>query len=669
MSDKNTVLLRIRPVWEPNNTFEKVDKLVNGAKNKVNELNNSCNNLKKSTGQLKEKIAEWRSEQEKTLRTDHYKKYEKLIDGAKKKVKELEDSAKSCGEKTQSIFKSVFNADLLMRGLVTAKNAIVSFSNDSMAAYQRHNVAKTQLMQVMKNTMGVGKWDTDDIVDLTKAQQKLGVVSSSVQLSGAKELATYLKKKESLEALIPTMNNMLTHQFGLNATQENAYGIAQMMGKVMEGQTQALSRNGYWFTEAQEKILKYGAESERAATLMEVVEQSVQKVNEALAATPEGKAKQLSMEYEDLKIKAGETLTKLKVGVMSYTYEHRKGLLTLAKAVGVLTAGIIVNIAVTKGWKAISEGCCTLTKAWAVAKSLLTGKVKQATASFVAFNAVTKANIIGAIVGILMAAGTAFALFRKRNNEATDSMKQARETYSSFYAQERRQLDEIFAKLKQTNPKSNERKRLVKELAELYPDLNKQTLDDITNTNNLSAAYNTLIGVIQKRARATALNKALDEIYSSDGYLDLEDAYRNDKLGIIKNYANKSDGGVFTYQMPLSTLSGREYKPSEVRAFLAKKSQADAITGELANLSSGSQSNYSGGNSNNTNSYSSTASDSITGGGKQVKNFYINIDSLIRENTNMFQSSKDDPASAQDFMGKLSEALQSVVNDVNYAAA
>jgi hypothetical protein len=58
----------------------------------------------------------------------------------------------------------------------------------------------------------------------------------------------------------------------------------------------------------------------------------------------------------------------------------------------------------------------------------------------------------------------------------------------------------------------------------------------------------------------------------------------------------------------------------------------------------------------------------ITGGGKGVKNFYVHIENLLGENTNIFQSSKDSPETAGDFLERLSHALQDVVNDVNYAA-
>ena len=63
-----------------------------------------------------------------------------------------------------------------------------------------------------------------------------------------------------------------------------------------------------------------------------------------------------------------------------------------------------------------------------------------------------------------------------------------------------------------------------------------------------------------------------------------------------------------------------------------------------------------------------SAAASISSGGKQIKTFNITIGNLLGENTNIFQSSSDNPESASAFMEKLSNALQMVVNDVNYAA-
>jgi hypothetical protein len=62
------------------------------------------------------------------------------------------------------------------------------------------------------------------------------------------------------------------------------------------------------------------------------------------------------------------------------------------------------------------------------------------------------------------------------------------------------------------------------------------------------------------------------------------------------------------------------------------------------------------------------ASATITGGGRMVKQVNIEFDSLIGENVNHFRDT-DSIEDADDFLTKLSNALQSVVNDTNLASA
>lgn len=191
----------------------------------------------------------------------------------------------------------------LRKSLLTINNATESFQTaargiqeltgtllDLTDSYATQQVNETRLANNMRNTMDARDEDIQSIKDLCSAQQELGVIGDEVQLAGAQELATYLEKKSSLEALIPVMNDMLAQQYGLEASEESAAQVASMLGKVMEGQTAALSRYGYSFDEAQEQILKFGTEEERAAVLAEVVESSVGGMNEALRQTPAGKA-------------------------------------------------------------------------------------------------------------------------------------------------------------------------------------------------------------------------------------------------------------------------------------------------------------------------------------------------------------------------------------------
>ena len=133
----------------------------------------------------------------------------------------------------------------------------------------------------------------------------MGVIGDEVQLSGAQQMATFLNEKASLDSLIPAMNNLLAQQKGLNATNQDAVGIGNMMGKAMQGQVDVLQRVGVTFTEAQKKVLQYGTESERAAMLAQVIRDNVGEMNAELARTDAGKQKQLENTLGDIKEQFG----------------------------------------------------------------------------------------------------------------------------------------------------------------------------------------------------------------------------------------------------------------------------------------------------------------------------------------------------------------------------
>ncbi len=181
-----------------------------------------------------------------------------------------------------------------------------SYVQQATTAFTEESVAVAKLSKVMQNTMNATQAETQSILDLAAAQQKLGVISAGVQVAGAQELATYLSKGDSLKKLMPVMNDIVAQQYGLNATQEQAVNIATMVGKVMDGQVGALSRYGYTFSEAQEKILKFGTEEQRAATLADVVSASVGNMNAALANTPKGRLKQVADNLGDIQTKIGK---------------------------------------------------------------------------------------------------------------------------------------------------------------------------------------------------------------------------------------------------------------------------------------------------------------------------------------------------------------------------
>ena len=302
--------------------------------------------------------------------------------------------------------------------------------------------AEAKLANNMRNTMGAREEEIQSIKDLCAAQQQLGVIGDEVQLAGAQELATYLEKKTSLETLIPVMNDMLAQQYGLNATSEAAAQIATMLGKVMDGQVGALSRYGYKFDEAQEQILKFGTESERAAVLAEVVSSAVGGMNEELAKTDAGKAKQAANAIGDIKEQVGALFksvepTIVAIGEMGMalmaigtTVQGIKGIyVAVVAATGAIKSMTVVTVAQSAAGKVAAAVQALWTKqlyygkvamyAWTFGAKLATVQAIAMRAAILGLMAVSGVGLaIAAVAGII-------SLFASNTDDATDSMKAA----------------------------------------------------------------------------------------------------------------------------------------------------------------------------------------------------------------------------------------------------
>ena len=150
-------------------------------------------------------------------------------------------------------------------------------------------------------------------------------------------------------------------------------------------------------------------------------------------------------------------------------------------------------------------------------------------ASFATFrtSAVTACKAVGVAIKSIpvlgwVAAATAavmglIKLFRRTKNsvdDISDSFRNAQDAANAYYSDERMNLDMMFAKLSQTNPQSAERNSLVRELKDMYPELNEQILDEITNTNDLSSAYDMLLSKIMQRAKMEAKQSLLKGYYA-----------------------------------------------------------------------------------------------------------------------------------------------------------
>ena len=243
--------------------------------------------------------------------------YQKQLDEAKKKTTDMASKVEQQTNRVKTAFSKVgatLKTALSVVAITKFVQAINNWVNKSMSAA----AASDRLAVTMRNATDASDGQIQAIRDLTQEYEKLGVVSADAQQAGAQELATYVGQANSVRKMLPVLNDMVAQQYGYNATAEEATQIATMLGKVLQGQTGALSRYGYYFDEAQEKLLKYGTEEQRVATLAEIVSDSVGGMNMALGATPQGRIVQLRNNFAQLGKTIGSLVTNLLQPILGY---------------------------------------------------------------------------------------------------------------------------------------------------------------------------------------------------------------------------------------------------------------------------------------------------------------------------------------------------------------
>lgn len=402
----------------------------------------------------------------------------KAIAQVKKKTEELQNSLINANQMAQ-VFEQVSSA---VQGLQSAMHELTE-------AYAVQSAAEARLEQVMRNTMGATNAEIQSIKELTAAQQELGIVGDEVQLSGAQELASYLSKKESLEALIPVMNDMIAQQYGYNATAESAIQIASMMGKVMDGQVKALSRYGYSFTEAQEEILKFGTEEERAATLAEVIESSVGGVNAALAATDYGKIVQANNKMGDLKETVGAIIAPAQKAIDKFA------------SFSIAVAGVGKGVATIKGLGAAIKA--------------MTANITKATIAQNGLNMAMKANIFLAVATAVAGLVAWMVQLAKETNNAigaTDRLAEADKRANEQYSEQAGRVRALTSIVENNNIALDVRKKALGELKAIVPGYLGDLTEEGRLVNSNTDAIDNYCKALQKQLRLEARKEMLMDI-------------------------------------------------------------------------------------------------------------------------------------------------------------
>lgn len=198
-------------------------------------------------------------------------------------------------------------------GAVTgAFNQLGASIDNCIQAYQFQSEQELALETIMRQRMGATEKEIQSIKDFAAAEQEAGIYGDELILAGAQELATFVSDTEALKTLSKAMNHMIAQHDKYNATAQTFITSADMIGKVMAGQTGALSKNGWVFSEEEKQMLKTGTEMERAATLAKIITDNVTEMNYVLAGTDAGSMQRLSNTIGDLQENIGKNLQPIK---------------------------------------------------------------------------------------------------------------------------------------------------------------------------------------------------------------------------------------------------------------------------------------------------------------------------------------------------------------------
>lgn len=472
-----------------------------------------------------------------------------LIDGKEQLVtastsaKELRDNLDAAKSSAAKFREKMITVNQTVAALQNASSAINGL-RDTMAgltaSYNAVQQANTQLTTVMRQRMAATEEDIKKVNEVIGAQSKLGVIGGTIQKTGAQQIATFLKEKGTLEQLIPAMNDLLAQQKGLNATQEDARSVANLMGKAMTGQTSALRRVGITFSEAQENIMKYGTEQQRAAMLAQIITDNVGHMNAQLGKTDAGQLKQAEMQFAAIKVQIGELVSKWlpKITFAAQALTIVNSMISLGNSIKGATM-VIANFGITT--KAVNAVCIGfrasvvgLTAVTRVMQAAFTGATIGATTLKVAIRGLMIASGVGiaivALTEVISAFSSKSSEAKDKADEQTEAMKEmnsaadeVKNAYDSTLKSTYSELMSKYDKLKEGwKSLSTEQQKVqwIKDNKDAFGELGLKISGLSDAENAFSGNTQNIVESFERRAKAAAYAAKLVELYKRQ--LDLK---------------------------------------------------------------------------------------------------------------------------------------------------
>ena len=296
---------------------------------KLRQLNKAKEEADKITNKTEEQQKDYRAlERDIEATTKKLEDYKKQQEDTAQKTEDLANANKEVGESFKEASDGALNfgdivkanvvADFIVDGIKAMASAAKEFAgelNEWAEGYRELEVYEKQFESNLKNTADASDEEIASLKALAKQKERQGVISSKAITSAYQELATYVEEADSIAGLTDALTDMAAQQYGVDATDESVRNLATTLGKALaNGDYSGLTRLGYGFDKAQQKIMEYGTEAQRVAVINDVISSSIGGMNEALANTDAGQLFQVASYFDDVKEAVGEVVSELEIG-------------------------------------------------------------------------------------------------------------------------------------------------------------------------------------------------------------------------------------------------------------------------------------------------------------------------------------------------------------------
>ena len=191
--------------------------------------------------------------------------------------------------------------------------SLFRFTREARAAFKRLAVDQQRLANVMRSSMGATDSAIKSTLDLIRRQSNLGVVSKDAFTAGAQALAGFTDGLEELKHALPVLGNLAVAQHGVNVTSQQMEKTADLFGRALAGNKQALNRLGVVLNDTERDIMRLGSSYQRMAVLTRHINTGIGDMNFKLAQTDIGRQRQLANTFADIRIQFGAAFNQIAI--------------------------------------------------------------------------------------------------------------------------------------------------------------------------------------------------------------------------------------------------------------------------------------------------------------------------------------------------------------------